>query len=106
MDNEKLAGVLKMVEVEIPANSIFVGHGHLQHGGAGWNGGYELRYHACFIPEGAVVKDAVVFVNAASLGNNFQLSWTNEGEASGDICDGCKQGCTNISSDSDPGILR
>lgn len=33
-DKKKLDGVLKRSEVQIPASSNFVGHGHLQHAGA------------------------------------------------------------------------
>lgn len=45
--NEKLPGILKMVEVDIPANSIFVGHGHLPHACAYWDERPAAIPHLC-----------------------------------------------------------
>lgn len=44
MDMKKLAEVLKMVEVEILTNLVFVGHGVLHLNGAVWNKGHVLQY--------------------------------------------------------------
>ena len=61
-ERHQLGDVLKYEEISIPANSIFIGHGHLQHAGAGWKGSHCLRYHIYLIPERATVPDAIVIL--------------------------------------------
>lgn len=67
-DKTKVAGVLKMSKVEVPTNSVFVRHGHLQHANAAWNEGHTLWYHTFVRPEAADKKDAVAFGYHASPG--------------------------------------
>ena len=56
-----LAHFTDMELINIPPHSVFVGHGHVQHAGAGWTGTENLRYHMYLIPEGHNMKDAVAF---------------------------------------------
>ena len=58
---QKLARVLKLETIEIPPYSIFIGHGWIQHSGAGWNGSHCLRYHLYFVPEGYSLPDGIHF---------------------------------------------
>lgn len=48
---KKLAGVFNMAWVEIPANSVFERHGHLQHAVASWNLRHALQYRPNVILE-------------------------------------------------------
>lgn len=45
--------------------SLFVGHVHMKHAGAGWNAFYALQCHRYKIPRKAVFKEAAVFSYAA-----------------------------------------
>jgi hypothetical protein len=63
-----LSQSLVMTQITIPRFSIFVGHGHLQHAGAGWTGAHNLRYHIYFSPADLHLPDAIVFAYGDSLG--------------------------------------
>lgn len=67
-DEKKLAVVLQMVKVDIPANLVFVAHGPLQRAGARWNWAHVLWYHTFVLPEGADLKDALEFAHRAWFG--------------------------------------
>lgn len=80
-----------MEEVEITANLDFVGHGHRQQILAGWNGGHALRYYTYLILEGSDFRNEVMLAYGASSGCDCQLNWTDDSEASGDVCDESKR---------------
>lgn len=70
-----LPGVLKTMnlakfshleEVAIPAYSVLIGHLHMRHGGRGYRGWHNLRYHTYLIPSSYDLKDAVEFAYKAS----------------------------------------
>jgi len=63
----QLADILKMEKISIPANSVFFGHGYVQHAGAEWGGNHCLRYHMYFIPEDHPLMDDVSFAFGWSL---------------------------------------
>ena len=67
--NEKreLADILVMSEITIAPHSVFIGHGYLQHAGAGWRGFHALRYHIYLVPDGLVLPDAIHFSYEWSL---------------------------------------
>lgn len=69
-DKKKLAGLLKMADVETSENLVFVGHDHLQHAGADWNRLHALRYHTNAILEQPELKDLVELTDGASLGRD------------------------------------
>lgn len=50
-----------MHQVEIPAYSVFVGDGYIQHAGAEWNGNPCLRLHTYLVPEDMFLPDAINF---------------------------------------------
>lgn len=50
---------LEMKEIQIPAQSIFIGHGYVQHSGASWDGSRDLRYNMYIILESSELKDAI-----------------------------------------------
>lgn len=62
-----LVAALKLETLTIPKDSVFVGHGHLQHAGAGFNGSACLRYHTYFKPKDMRLPDAVMFAYGNSL---------------------------------------
>ena len=62
----KLIGdALQMRKIIVPANSCFVGHGHLTHAGAGWEDRVTdettIRYHTYLRPDNRELPDAVFF---------------------------------------------
>ena len=57
----KWARIQRMSLEQIPPHSIFIGHGYVQHAGAGWSGNHNLRYHIYLIPDGHKLKNAVSF---------------------------------------------
>ena len=67
-EREGLSANLKMERIEIPPNSIFIGHGHLQHAGDGYNGSHCIRYHTYIAPEDIEIPDAIIFGYENSLG--------------------------------------
>lgn len=69
-DRISLARMLKMTEITIPARSIFIGHGLLQHAGCGWLGFQALRYHMYIIPTGMEMEDSVFYAFGSSLQNS------------------------------------
>lgn len=101
--DKKLAGILKMAGVEVPANSVFLRHGHLIKDCVGWNGRQVLLYQTHLLPEGADLKNAVLVAHGASLGRYSELFGVDEGEASGDINDESKLHGTNSTTNSDHG---
>ena len=54
-----LGDALKMHRIQIPATSIFIGHGHLHHAGDGYNGSHCIRYHVYVTPEDQELPDQV-----------------------------------------------
>ena len=56
-----IAHVMEMDQITIPPHSVFMGHGFVQHAGAGWSGYHALRYHVYLKPEGGVLNYAVNF---------------------------------------------
>ena len=67
-EREGLSANLKMERIEIPPNSIFIGHGHLQHAGDGYNGSHCVRYHTYIAPEDVEIPDAIIFGYENALG--------------------------------------
>lgn len=53
--------------VTIPAFTVFVGYGGLQHAGAGWHGSFDLRFHVYFILFNISLKGAVSFEYGVSF---------------------------------------
>ena len=68
-DNQKenIRKRLKLIALEIPPLSIFVGHGHLQHAGAEWRGSHCPRYHIYLTPEDLQLPEEIVFAYAEPL---------------------------------------
>lgn len=64
---KKLAQPLYLEKEAIPDYSVLIGHGHLQHGGCGWQGSHSLRYHTCLNSWTYEQKDAVAFSYGASV---------------------------------------
>ena len=58
---------LEMELITIPPQSVFVGHGYVQHAGAGWNGSGCLRYHMYIILDGSNLRDAISYAFGRSL---------------------------------------
>lgn len=52
---------LQMEEIMIPPLSMFIGHGYLQHAGAGWRGHHAVRYHTYVAPTSHPLPDAISF---------------------------------------------
>lgn len=67
-----LAKHLKLESIELPPNSVFVGHGWLQHAGAEYLGYHNMRYHLYFVPEGQRLGDSVSY----SYGWNLKIAET------------------------------
>ena len=67
IEKERIAMCLEMELITIPPQSIFVGHGYVQHAGAGWNGSGCLRYHMYIIPDGSNLRDAISYAFGRSL---------------------------------------
>lgn len=63
----KLKNVLVMTEIVIPAFSVFVGHGQIQHAGAEWKGFSSLRYHLYVVPENVNQTDSIFYSYENSL---------------------------------------
>ena len=60
-DLKGLADIMVMSQILIRPNSIFIGHGYLQHAGSGWCGFASLRYHMYLIPDDLLLPDAIHF---------------------------------------------
>jgi len=71
-DKRDLADLMVLSQIQIQPNSIFIGHGYLQHAGSGWRGFHSLRYHMYIIPDDLVLPDAIHF--------SFQWSFRREGQ--------------------------
>lgn len=63
-----------MREITITPNSVFFGHGFLQHAGAAWSGTNSIRHHIYLIPDGHPLKDALSFA--------YGWSFKKEGDTS------------------------
>lgn len=59
-DKKLLSNALRIVIVLILPLSIYVGHGHLKHAGAGWQAPHCLCYLAYLIPEPINLKVGIV----------------------------------------------
>ena len=66
-DLTNLSKVFKAEKFEIPSQSIFVGHGWVQHAGSGWTGSSCLRYHLYFVPDGYKLPDGIHFAYGKNL---------------------------------------
>lgn len=95
-----------MAKDKITASYVFVESGHLQHAGTGWSELRALQYYPYVILYAAALKDSVALEYTALLGPVTELFGKDLREASGDVTDESKQGGTNRSDDSDPGILH
>lgn len=77
---EILAKSLRMIKVNIPSYSVFVGHGHVQHAGTAWEASEDsnsrmesfLRYHMYVSPLGRKIPDAIMFA--------FNTNWKTKRE--------------------------
>lgn len=58
-----------------------MGHGHVQHSGASWNGVHTLPYRIYILLIGADLRDVFAFANGALGSSHIKLSGTDEGEA-------------------------
>lgn len=59
--------------------SVFVGHGHLQHVGARWEGSTRLCYHAYFILAYMSLKAAISFAYGASFFIRLSATYSTDG---------------------------
>lgn len=59
--------LLHLEEIQIPPNSVLVGHRYLQHDGRGWNGHHGLLYCIYIILNDYNLKNVVAFVHGSSL---------------------------------------
>ena len=83
-----LSRTLEMEEIDIPPFSLFIGHGYLQHAGAGWRGNHSIRYHTYVVPENHLLPDAIAFAYDWSLkaGNGTTpIVLTNEEEGEDEV---------------------
>lgn len=69
-----MADVLEMGLIKIPAHSVFIGHGYLQHAGTAWSGSPCIRYHTYLIPQTHKLLNSVSFA--------YQWSFRKKGEPS------------------------
>lgn len=92
--------------VEMPANTVFVEHGHLQHAAACWNEVHMLQDHIFIIPNGGNLKDGMALVYGALLGCSSKLCWMHEVEVYGNDSDALKPDGTNCSRPIKMGILH
>lgn len=65
---ESLTQKYTITEVNIPPDSLFIGHGYVQDDAAAWCGKYCLRYHINLIPQNGQLKDAIAFAFNNTLG--------------------------------------
>lgn len=66
---EEMISSYQMITIQIPSFSMFIGHGSLQHAGAGWNGNYGLRYHLYVVPVQYNLPDRIHY----SLGDSLKV---------------------------------
>lgn len=62
-----LVKTLKIEEVVMKNNSIFIEHGYLQHAGARWKADAALKYRTYVMYHGASLKHSVTFAYGGSL---------------------------------------
>lgn len=92
-----------MAQVEISANSVFVGHSPTQHHGVGWSWWHAPQYHTSVILGGADFKDTVAVAYSALLGRDSALCGTDEREGPADVIVKANQAFTSCFRNSDPG---
>lgn len=85
-DRKKLPGILKMVQVDITAYSVFVGNGVIPHAGASKNEVHPRQYHTY----------------GPWFGRSSKLTVMDEGQGTGDANDKSKQDSISTSSNNDP----
>lgn len=56
-----VVNITRMILINSPLNSNFIGHGYLQHAGAVFTGKPAIRFHMYLIPQRHPPKDAVAF---------------------------------------------
>ena len=57
-DKRYLADLIVLSQIQIQPNSIFIGHGYLQHAGSGWCVFHSMRYHMYIISDDFVLPDS------------------------------------------------
>jgi len=67
-----MCNFMTMQKVEVPARSVFIGHGFVQHAGSEWTGSHCPRYHMYCSPKSQQITDQVAFA--------FGESFRKEGE--------------------------
>lgn len=82
-----------------------MGHGHLQHAGAGWNGGHALRYFTDVLPETTYYHEAAELAYCGLLGCESELYGIDEGLASADVSNASKMHGTKGIRDTHPEYL-
>lgn len=65
--SEKLAGLLYLEEEAVPAFSIFVRHGYLQHGESTWKSFHSPRNHSCII----LTSDNLIYAVSFTYDGSF-----------------------------------
>lgn len=73
---------MKMQEVIIPLDSVFIGPGYLQHACREWHGTYYLQYYMYLIVEGVELKDTIDFAYGEGLSTAVKAEEEVEGEDS------------------------
>lgn len=76
-DNKKQG--LKMGAVKIPVNSVFMGHGHVQHSSASWYLTNSMLYESYVILKGADFKYVVSSSYGSLSGHESALSGRDQG---------------------------
>lgn len=105
-EKKALSGNFGIVELKIPENSFFLVDRTLRQSDESWNTGHALRHEIYILWADPDLKDATSFAYVASLGENWNFSGMDNGEASGNISNALKQDGTSISCDEVPCILN
>ena len=84
-ERKKLRDILKLEKIVVPESSIFIGHGHLTHAGAGWEDRVvgdknTIRYHSYIRPEKQKLTDQVFYLLGGATG--YFLDDTENGSVS------------------------
>ena len=69
---------LHMKRIDIPANSVFFGHGYLHHAGDKYRGSNCLRYHTYLRPASVELPNAVMFNHGGGHGPKYNDDGTLE----------------------------
>lgn len=64
---ELLRKAFEMEEIQIPASSVFIVHGFVQHGESVWRGSHCFRYHTYRIPQSHNLPDLIPFGYGESI---------------------------------------